>query len=54
MIKYTKKNPKMSEKVKEVVDTFTGAEQLKTDPLGSWTGNPKDKEDVPVQDADDL
>lgn len=25
-----------------------------TDPQGSWTGVPKDKYDIPVQDADDL
>lgn len=27
---------------------------INTDPLGSWTGVPDDKYDVPVQDADDL
>lgn len=26
----------------------------KTDPLGSYTGVPKDPEDTPTQDADDL
>lgn len=26
----------------------------KTDPQGSWTGQPADPYDVPVQDADDL
>lgn len=25
-----------------------------TDPLGSYTGKPLDRDDVPVQDADDL
>lgn len=25
-----------------------------TDPQGSYTGRPKDKHEVPVQDADDL
>ena len=25
-----------------------------TDPLGSWTGQPLDPYEVPVQDADDL
>ena len=30
---------------------FTAA---KTDPLGSWTGQPLDPYEVPVQDADDL
>jgi hypothetical protein len=24
------------------------------DPLGSYTGNPADKNDKPIQDADDL
>ena len=26
----------------------------KTDPMGSWTGQPLDPYEVPVQDADDL
>ncbi len=26
----------------------------KFDPLGSWTGNPANRQEVPVQDADDL
>ena len=30
---------------------FTAA---KTDHMGSWTGQPLDPNDVPVQDADDL
>ena len=30
---------------------FTAA---KTDPQGSWTGQPLDPREVPVQDADDL
>lgn len=25
-----------------------------TDPMGSYTGRPLDKDEVPVQDADDL
>jgi hypothetical protein len=29
-------------------------EKIETDPFGSYTGRPKDKEDQPVQDADDL
>ena len=27
---------------------------IDTDPLGSWTGVPKDRYDRPIQDADDL
>ncbi len=42
------KNP--MEKAKEM-SQFTAA---KTDPLGSWTGQPLDHNEVPVQDADDL
>lgn len=26
----------------------------KMDPLGSWTGRPMDRDEIPVQDADDL
>lgn len=29
-------------------------EKIVTDPLGSYTGNPVDKGEKPVQDADDL
>lgn len=41
---------KAMQKAKEL-SQFTAA---KTDPLGSWTGQPLDPNDVPVQDADDL
>ena len=27
---------------------------IETDPLGSYTGKPLDRDEVPVQDADDL
>ena len=27
---------------------------IKTDPNGSYTGNPENKNEVPIQDADDL
>lgn len=37
-------------KAKEM-SQFTAA---KTDPMGSWTGQPVDPYEVPVQDADDL
>ncbi len=43
-----------TKKAWDVVNAFVGAEQLKTDPQGSYTGNPRDKDEVPVQDADDL
>ena len=41
---------KPMEKAKEM-SQFTAAE---SDPLGSWTGQPLDPYEVPVQDADDL
>ena len=28
--------------------------KIVTDPFGSYTGRPKDPEDRPIQDADDL
>ena len=30
------------------------AKKICTDPFGAYTGRPKDPEDKPVQDADDL
>ena len=41
---------KPMEKAKEM-SQFTAA---KTDPRGSWTGQPLDPNEIPVQDADDL
>ncbi len=38
----------------EIAKEFVNLDEIKTDPLGSWTGSPKDKDDVPTQDADDL
>ena len=35
----------------EELSHFTAAE---TDPMGSWTGQPLDPHEGPVQDADDL
>ena len=31
-----------------------GLSHAETDPYGSYTGVPMDKDDIPVQDADDL
>ena len=33
---------------------FKEKSRIDTDPLGSWTGTPRDPHDTPVQDADDL
>ena len=31
-----------------------GFDPSQTDPQGSWTGQPEDPDEVPVQDQDDL
>lgn len=51
-----KKNPAPKDKSlgTEISREFVNYDELKTDPLGSWTGTPRDKDDVPTQDADDL
>lgn len=51
---FNTKDKKTPQKAWSVVNAFVGKNQLKTDPLGSWTGNPVNKHEVPVQDADDL
>ena len=45
-----KKHPNPEEKAKKL--SHLGHPQ--TDPQGSWTGQPADPCEVPVQDADDL
>ncbi|MGN1098617.1 MAG: hypothetical protein ACI4SS_06955 [Clostridia bacterium] len=47
-------NSEIPEKAKETVRVYVSDENVETDPLGSWTGNPADLNDVPTQDADDL
>lgn len=49
-----KSKKRMSQKVEEVVNSFVDEHSFKLDPNGSWTGRPVDKEDKPIQDADDL
>ena len=48
------KESKAQKKAQQVVDAYVGKSQLKSDPMGSWTGKPQNPNDVPVQDADDL
>ncbi len=53
MHKFINKNKK--EKVDQVVKPMLNSLFAKdTDPLGSYTGKPVDKNDKPIQDADDL
>lgn len=44
--------PKTAPKVQAVVDA--AGHTSKTDPQGSYTGNPREPGERPVQDADDL
>lgn len=38
----------------EVVEAYAGRAIESCDPMGSYTGKPRDRHEVPVQDADDL
>jgi len=42
----------MKQKIKTIITEQD--QQSETDPLGMWTGVPKDPHEKPVQDADDL
>ena len=42
---------------KKICNTTEGDEycdRINTDPYGSWTGVPRNEEDMPIQDVDDL
>ena len=53
MEEQNKKNP--NKKAWEVVQAYNNSPASKAcDPQGSYTGRPEDKNEVPVQDADDL
>ena len=49
-----KSEKKPTKKALEVVKAYSGREIKSCDPLGSYTGQPEDRNEVPVQDADDL
>ena len=38
----------------KIAESFSDSDSSRFDPDGSWTGTPKDKNDKPIQDADDL
>ena len=44
----------MSKEISRKLKWLLDREPSKTDPFGSYTGVPEDKNDTPVQDADDL
>ncbi len=47
---YRNKNQAVSAKVNDIIDMAN----YDTDPFGSYTGVPENRNEVPVQDADDL
>lgn len=48
------KKKKVMEKAMEAVEAYVDVDSIKTDPNGSYTGKCADKDEKPVQDADDL
>ena len=53
---YSKKKQKPKDPTEIAVSLVKNYENygIDTDPLGSWTGVPDDKDSIPIQDADDL
>lgn len=49
-----KKYQKSNSKTQKAIDAFATPSAKRTDPFGSYTGQPRNKNEVPVQDADDL
>lgn len=53
-LKKMKKISRAQQKAVEVAEAYVSKEQINADPNGSWTGKPRNANEVPVQDADDL
>lgn len=49
-----KKNSKAQKEAQKAAEAFVSESSLKNDPFGSYTGQPKEVGEKPVQDADDL
>lgn len=49
-----KKMSKAQKKAQQVADAYVDNFQMKTDPMGSWTGKPRHANEKPIQDVDDL
>lgn len=49
-----KRRTKTQEEVNWTPEEGKSAQNIVTDPNGMYTGRPKDRYEVPVQDADDL
>ena len=49
-----RENEKIKKLGQEIAKEFINPDTLRSDPLGSWTGTPRDIGEKPEQDADDL
>ena len=49
-----KKKHNPMKKAMDAVEAFVTEDSYKTDPNGSYTGKCEDKDEKPIQDADDL
>jgi hypothetical protein len=47
-------NPKAQRDALAAVKAFVSNQSFNNDPSGSYTGHPENKDEKPVQDADDL
>ena len=54
--RYDKPNKKndVTSKAQAVIKAYLSKDIISTDPDGSYTGNPKEAFEKPIQDADDL
>ncbi len=53
-VKKMKKVLRPDPKTQSVIDAYVSPKMKRSDPQGSYTGKPVNKNEVPVQDADDL
>ena len=51
---YRKRKGKAQKKAQEAAESFVTHASKQSDPNGSYTGEPKAEDKVPVQDVDDL
>ncbi len=54
LTKKREKDFKSQNKAELAAKAFVSKSSFKNDPLGSYTGHPKDEKEIPEQDADDL
>jgi hypothetical protein len=51
---YRKKKEKAQKKAQAAAESFVSHASQQTDPNGSYTGEPRTEDKMPVQDVDDL